>query len=137
MPPGLFNRIADKWFVLFQVAMAAAGEWPERCRKAALADLRREEAGDACGGLDIELLDALWWFFYERRVARAYTQDICDALNNMEEGPWSTANRGKKIDGHYLWNHVKGFLPNATTNVRPRRWRGGCQHKVRILRTAL
>ncbi len=52
LPADLFNRIEDRWFVLFQIAQLAGGDWPERCQKAALADLKREEAADAEGGLE-------------------------------------------------------------------------------------
>jgi hypothetical protein len=36
MPPGLYNRNADNWRPLFQIADAAGGGWPERARAAAL-----------------------------------------------------------------------------------------------------
>ena len=36
MPPGLYNRTADNWRPLFQIADVAGGDWPERARAAAL-----------------------------------------------------------------------------------------------------
>jgi putative DNA primase/helicase len=37
LPPSIFNRDADNWFPLFSIAAVAGGEWPERVKKAALA----------------------------------------------------------------------------------------------------
>jgi hypothetical protein len=125
MPPTLFNRIEDKWFVLFQVAKAAGGEWPARCAKAALADLAREEANDAVGGRNADLLLDLWQVFHEKGVVRAYTDEICEQLIVMEESPWRTANRGKPVDGYYLREHLADFLPNDPEKIEPRRWREG------------
>ena len=51
----LFNRIEDKWEALFRIAAAAGGDWPERCRKAALADLARLE-GDKAAHQNTDLL---------------------------------------------------------------------------------
>ena len=56
---------------------------------------------------------------------RAYTEDICAALSAMEKSPWKTANRGKGVDGHYLREHLAGFLPDQPEKIAPRRWREG------------
>jgi hypothetical protein len=125
MPATLFNRIEDKWFVLFQVAKAAGGEWPARCVKAALADLAREEANDAVGGRNADLLSDLWQVFRELGVVRAHTDVICAELIAMAESPWRTANRGKAVDGYYLREHLADFLPNDPEKIAPRRWREG------------
>jgi hypothetical protein len=63
LPPDLYNRIEDRWFVLFRIANLAGGDWPERCRKAAMADFAREEADVADGGRDGDLLADVWDVF--------------------------------------------------------------------------
>jgi Protein of unknown function (DUF3631) len=78
-PTGLHNRIEDAWFVLFQLAELAGGDWPERCRKAARADLARQEANDADGGRDADLLADVWTIFFEQNKMRLRTDDLCSA----------------------------------------------------------
>ena len=124
LPADLFNRIEDRWFVLFQIAQLAGGDWPERCQKAALADLKREEAADAEGGLGGDLLADVWKVFYERRRTELHTKELCAALNAMEESPWSTANRGQPIDGNYLHRHLRDFIPGD----------GGSHRAAQVLR---
>jgi Protein of unknown function (DUF3631) len=41
LPSELYSRSEDCWHNHFQIAKAAGGDWPERCRKAALTDLAR------------------------------------------------------------------------------------------------
>ena len=128
MPPDLFNRIEDKWFVLFQVAEIAGGEWPERCRKAALADLEREDANDADGGQSADLLADVWQVFHEHGVVRMFTKALCQALNDMTESPWKTANHGKQVDGYFLRKHLRDFVPDNAESIAPRKWREGSDH---------
>ena len=96
----LFNRIEDKWFVLFQIALAAGGEWPERCRKAAMADLKREEANDADGGAEGDLLGDIWRVYFEKGVVRLFTSELRTSLIALSEAPWGSAKNGKEIDDY-------------------------------------
>jgi hypothetical protein len=119
----LFNRIEDRWFVLFQIARLAGGDWPERCRKAALVDLAREEASDADGGVDGDLLASVWEVFHAKQTVRIFTKDICAALIAISEAPWGTANRGQPVNEYYLKTHLKDFLPADPDAIAPRKWR--------------
>ena len=124
LPADLFNRIEDCWFVLLQIAKTAGGTWPERCRKAALADLARGEADDADGGQNADLLADVWEVFHQQRKVRLYTADLCAALNAMDESPWSAANHGRPVDGYYLRTNLAGFVPADAEKIAPRKWRG-------------
>jgi Protein of unknown function (DUF3631)/Toprim domain len=124
-PTGLHNRIEDSWFVLFQVAELAGGDWPERCRKAAHADLLRQETNDADGGRDADLLADVWAVFREQNRLRLFTEDLCSALNSLEESPWRLANGGKPVDGYFLKRHLADFLPHDSESLEPRKWREG------------
>jgi Protein of unknown function (DUF3631) len=53
-----------------------------------------------------------------------HTTDLCDALNTMDESPWSAANHGKPVDGFYLRTHLADFVPADAENIAPRKWRG-------------
>jgi Protein of unknown function (DUF3631) len=130
IPADLFNRIEDRWYVLFQVAQLAGGDWPERCRKAALVDLAREEASDADGGVDGDLLDSVWEAFRKNGKVRMFTRDICSALIATPETQWGTANRGQPINEYYLRTHLKSFLTTDPETVAPRQWmEGGVEAK--------
>jgi hypothetical protein len=127
----LFNRIEDRWFTLFQIALAAGGDWPERCKRAALADLKREEANDADGGAEGDLLGDIWRVFHEKGVARLHTEELCDALLALSEAPWASANRGGEITSYYLRKHLHDFLPEDADKVALRQWRDANGQKVR------
>jgi putative DNA primase/helicase len=125
VPADLFNRIEDRWFVLFQIARAAGGEWPARCRAAALADLAREEINDADGGREGDLLADVWQVFREKGVVQMFTKDICNALLAMDESPWTTANHGQRVNEYYLRAHLKDFIPDNAEKIAPRKWKEG------------
>ena len=127
----LFNRIEDKWFVLFQIALLAGGDWPERCRKAALADLKREETNDADGGAEGDLLGDVWRVFVEKGVVRMHTTELCASLVALSESPWGSANRGGAITEYYLRKHLHDFLPADAEAIALRQWRDTNGQKVR------
>lgn len=121
LPDDLYNRTGDKWYTLFQIAKAAGGNWPGRCRKAALAALACEEAGDA-DGKKSDLLADVWRVFREKSKTEIHTKELCAALNDLEESPWSTAKNGKRIDGHYLHLHLSDFIPGKAEDIAPRKF---------------
>jgi hypothetical protein len=125
VPADLFNRIEDRWFVLFQIARAAGCEWPARCRAAALADLAREEINDADGGREGDLLADVWQVFHEKGVVQMFTKDICNALLAMDESPWTTANHGQPVNEYYLRAHLKDFIADNAEKIAPRKWKEG------------
>jgi putative DNA primase/helicase len=124
VPPDLYNRIEDKWFILFQVAELAGVDWPERCRRAARADLARQEANDA-GGRDADLLADVWEVFYQKNKEMVHTGELCEALVAMEESPWRAVNGGRGINGYYLRKHLAEFVPDDAEKIAPRKWREG------------
>jgi putative DNA primase/helicase len=121
----LFNRIEDRWFVLSQIALLAGGDWPERCRLAAMADLKREEASDADGGPEGDLLGDVWRVFHEKGVERLFTEELRASLIVLSEAPWETANHGHPINDHDLRKHLHDFLPESAEAIAPRKWREG------------
>jgi hypothetical protein len=124
-PTGMHNRVEDVWFALFQVAELAGGDWPERCRNAARADLARQEANDADGGRDADLLADVWTIFFEQNKMRLRTDDLCSALRLLEESPWSAVNGGKGVDGYFLKKHLADFMPDDPEKIAQRKWREG------------
>jgi hypothetical protein len=125
LPGDLFNRIEDCWHPLFQVAQLAGGDWPERCKAAASADLARLEAYDAAGGHNSDLLADIWTVFHQTGKVRMHTTELCAELTAMSESRWSSANRGKPVNGYYLRTHLVGFLPVDAEKIEERKWRAG------------
>ena len=126
MPPELFNRTGDNWRGLFSIAEAAGGEWPERAKQAAMEEISEEDSNHA-----LQLLEAIWQIFAEKKVVRMHTKVLLDALKKIEEAPWEEANNGREIDAYWLREKLKGFLPRpanpeeAAALRRSREWREG------------
>ena len=81
--------------------------------------------------LSTQLLEAIWQIFAEKKVVRLHTKVLVDALMKIEEAPWVAANEGREIDGYWLREKLKGFLPRpanpeeAAALHRSRIWREG------------
>jgi hypothetical protein len=125
LPRDLFNRIEDRWFVLFQIASLAKGNWPERCKRAALGDFRQGRADAADGGPEGDLLRDIWEIFYASKQTRMFTKEICSRLLALDESPWMTANGGKPVDDWYLRAHLRDFLPGEPEKIAQRKWSEG------------
>ena len=129
LPPELFNRTGDNWRGLFSIAEAAGGEWPERARQAAMEEISEEDSNHA-----LQLLEAIWQIFAEKKVVRMHTKVLLDALKKIEEAPWEEANNGREINAYWLREKLKGFLPRpanpeeAAALRRSREWREGKAH---------
>jgi hypothetical protein len=125
IPKDLFNRIEDRWFILFQIAGVAGGDWPERCRQAAMADFAREEADALDGGPNGDLLGDVWEVFRASGKVQMFTRDILSALLALSESPWETANKGQAVNDWYLRSHLRDFLPDDAEKIAPRKWMEG------------
>ncbi len=126
LPPELFNRTGDNWRNLFSIAEAAGGKWPEHARQAAMEETTEEDSNNS-----LQLLEAMWQIFAEKKVVRMHTKVLLDALMKIEEAPWEEANNGRQINAHWLRERLKGFLPRpanpeaAEALRRSRQWREG------------
>ena len=127
LPPELFNRTGDNWRGLFSIAEAAGGEWPERAKQAAMEEISEEDSN-----LILQLLEAIWQIFAEKKVVRMHTKAMLQALlKKIEEAPWQDANNGREIDAYWLREKLTGFLPRpanpeeAAALRRSREWREG------------
>jgi putative DNA primase/helicase len=102
MPDGVYNRDADNLRPLLAIADVAAGEWPERARKAALAGL---EADDVDEGSRLELLirDIHDIFAASDHLDRVASADLITRLVEIEPRPWAEYGRsGKPITQNKL-----------------------------------
>lgn len=99
MPDGLEDRNADVWEALLAVADAAGGDWPARARVAAVALVAANQGNQP--SLGVRLLTDLRDFFETQQVDAAWTEDILEALRNLQEAPWGDL-KGKPLDSRKL-----------------------------------
>jgi putative DNA primase/helicase len=76
LPATLFNRAADNWRPLFAIAEAAAGGWPERLAKAAMALAPDDNDAD---GLGVRLLADVRTIFDEHNADKLASAALCEA----------------------------------------------------------
>ena len=122
IPPGLNNRNADNWSVLFAIAELAG--WTEKAHKAAEA-LSSQYEEDVAGIL--LLADAKTVFGDDDRI---HSETFVDRLLAIEDGPWSDWSRGKAITA----NRVAKLL--AQFDIRPKQLRIGPRNRNGYAREA-
>jgi hypothetical protein len=112
VPPGIYNRNADNWRPLFQIADVAAGEWPQRARAAAMAgapDL------DEVSLLELLLGDIRDIFaampgddFLDPKAKRISSAELIKELCDIEPRPWAEFGKsGKAITQNKLARLLK------------------------------
>ena len=111
LPPTLANRIGDNWRPLLAIAELAGGDWPARAQKAAMAAAKQEEQGQ------ISMLLADIHLVFGERV-EYLSQDLVDALLNLEERPYGELNRGRSITTNWLARQLKGVVTLPTKTIR-------------------
>jgi Protein of unknown function (DUF3631) len=90
-----------------------------------------EEISEEDSNHALQLLEAIWQIFAEKKVVRMHTKVLLDALKKIEEAPWEEANNGREINAYWLREKLKGFLPRpanpkeAEALRRSRQWREG------------
>lgn len=107
VPTELHDRAADNWRPLLAVAELVGGDWPERARTAATA-LSCREAGDT-ESLREMLLSDIRNLFDERNADRLFSEDIVEALAEMEDRPWPEMSKGKPITKRRLASLLARF----------------------------
>jgi Protein of unknown function (DUF3631) len=111
-PQGLTDRQEEGAQPLLAIADLAGGDWPEKTRRALVALCRGE--GAERGSYRERLLRDCQTVFERRRVERLYSSDLCFALTELEESPWSEWNHGKPITPRGLSHILEEF------DIRPR-----------------
>jgi hypothetical protein len=83
--PGLYNREADSWRMLFKFGDAAGGRWPELARQTALA-IKHGVSDDP--GEGVMLLQDIKAAFEKAGASRLTTASLLAELHNCIERPW-------------------------------------------------
>lgn len=104
MPVGVEDRNADVWEALLAVADLAGSQWPQRARQAAVTLVTQSQ--QQAPSIGVLLLRDLRTVFTEHDTDRLATTTIIDALNAMDESPWSQIRRGNPLDARGLSNRL-------------------------------
>jgi len=104
LPPEIQDRNADVWEALVAVADLAGGDWPERARVAAVAQVADSMAG--APSIGVQLLTDLKDVFDGQ--ASMWAESILDALHAMDERPWNDL-RGKPVDNRWLARQLNKY----------------------------
>lgn len=100
------DRAQDNWTPLFVMACQAGGHWPEKVKAAyeALVDI-----DDDSGGIGPMILHDIRAIFDEKGVDRIWSEDLVDALIELEERPWCEWKNGKSITKNSMARLLKPF----------------------------
>lgn len=117
VPDELHDRDQDNWRPLLAIADHAGGDWPERGRRAArlisgCSDENEETAA-------VQLLADLRQMFDQRGSDRLSSEEIVQALVEMEDRPWPEWRNGRPLSKRQLANLLRPF------GARPRVVREG------------
>ena len=116
MPPGVEDRSADVWEALLAVADLAGGHWPDDARRSAVALVAASKGGGP--SLGVLLLKDVRVVFGKRKCDRLGTDQLLNALNNLEESPWASVKRdGKPLDARGLSQRL-GRYDIRSRNIR-------------------
>ncbi len=114
MPPGVHNRMADKWRPLLAIADLAGGEWSRRAREAALALSRG--AGDEAESIRVQLLGDIRAVFEKLNDDRIPSKELAERLHRMEDRRWPEYGRtGKPISVAQIARLLKPFTISPGT----------------------
>jgi putative DNA primase/helicase len=113
VPESLNDRQRDNWTPLLAIAEVVGGEWTDRARKAAVALSGGEENDSSSAG--VRLLADVRELFKTKECDRLGSQQLCDALAELEERPWSAWRHGKPISPHQLAKVLKPFGVESRT----------------------
>jgi putative DNA primase/helicase len=109
----LNDRAVDNWRLLFAIADAAGGEWPERARAAAI-ELSREGAVDQTSTGTL-LLGDIRFCFQKRGTDRLASEELVDALVAREDRPWAEWRAGRSLTKNGLASLLRKFGIAPTT----------------------
>jgi putative DNA primase/helicase len=107
LPPNAFNRLADNWRPLFEIAEIAGGDWPTRASHAFTQLVMKEET-DAHGEGTMLLVD-IREILKETNSDRIFSRSLVEELFGLSHRPWPEANRGRAITENWLARRLALF----------------------------
>ena len=105
LPEDLDDRAQDNWRPLVAIAELAGGHQSQQARRTALLLSGRTAKEEDSRGVEL-LKDIQTVFSREKTLA---SEDVVNALNAMQERPWSECNHGKPINQRHLANLLRPY----------------------------
>ena len=116
IPPEIMNdRARDNWRPLIAIADAAGGDWPRLARDTARAMAVEAPDSESAGTLLLGDLNLL----FKDDIDRLTSDEIIQALNEMESRPWAEWRRGNPLTKVGLSHLLRPF------GIKPQKWREG------------
>ncbi|WP_166805022.1 DUF3631 domain-containing protein [Nitrosococcus wardiae] len=109
IPDELSNRREEVWETLFAIADCAGGDWPKVMRQ--IAGQQNTSSGDQPA--ELQLLADILSVFEDKQIDRIFSNELVDALIEMEDRPWGEWRRGKPITSNLLSKLLKPFKIKA------------------------
>jgi len=107
LPEQMSDRAQDGAEPLLAIADAAGGEWPQRARQALVALFQGGTPDD--DSLGVRLLSDSRAIFDSLAVDRVSSADLCNALKELDEGPWKDLYKGKGLSLRDLARRLNPF----------------------------
>jgi hypothetical protein len=98
LPSELNDRAAEGWEPLLALAEMAGGEWPERAALASVALCADVDIEDDSFGVQL-LADLKRIWNVEDLGFTLFSHEICDRLGHLDDAPWKTWGRNRKVSG--------------------------------------
>jgi hypothetical protein len=127
MPDKVTDRAADIWEPLLAVADIAGGRWPAAVRAAATHMVAAHLVEDSDATLPVRLLADIRTVWPES-TDRALSRRLVEALNALDDSPWSDVRRGTGITMNWLANRLRPFgieskrMRTGADNARGYEW---------------
>ena len=106
------DRAMDNWLPLLAVADTAGGQWPELARNAMEVMEIRDDTDDGIGPM---ILRDVREVFEQRNADRLFSDDLVEALIDMEERPWCEWRHGKPLTKNSLARLLAPFGIKSST----------------------
>ncbi len=114
------DRAMDNWLPLLVVADTAGDSWPRLARAAMV---KMEVIEDADDGIGPMILHDVREVFEARQADRLFSDDLVEALIDMEERPWCEWKHGKPLTKNSLARLLKQY------EIKSREIRIGLSHR--------
>jgi hypothetical protein len=116
------DRAADVWEGLAMIADLAGGDWPAKCRAAALALTQEHDEDDAAGSDALRLLSDVRELFTNMTVSFLPSGELVTRLRGIEDAPW----REQDLTVVKLADRLRGY------KIVPRRNTAGTARGYRV-----
>lgn len=108
----LSDRANDNWYSLLSIAEVINKECSQQAGIAALQLSKLSLEGDTIG---VRLLADLKIIFESEEIEGMWSKDLCLALEQLEERPWSTYRKGFPLSTNQLARILRGFGISSQT----------------------